>query len=145
MGVMNKHILFLFSAVILLGGCANLQEYDSLGSALKGEYLLNESAFASIKTGMPINTVHQLFGETMTVGYTVNTDNKSYQPQTIPNPYKAELVKGVDGSYAVEYYVARVIVPDGTITDAELTPLIFKDGLLVSIGWDAYKAISTSK
>ncbi len=142
---MNKQKFIILSLVLALGGCANLPEYDSLSSALKGEYLLNESAFASIKTGMPINTVHQLFGDKMTVGYTVNSNDKTYQPQTIPNPYRAELVKGPNGSYTVEYYVARVIVPDGTINDTELTPLIFKDGLLVSIGWDAYKALSTTK
>jgi len=51
------------------------------------------------------------------------------KPLTIVNPYKSEDIKTKDGVYTVEYYVTSVKQSDGVITDDELVPLVFREGV----------------
>jgi hypothetical protein len=41
-----------------------------------------------------------------------------------------------DGHIYDIYYARSAYIPDGETTDDEFTPYIFKDGVLVEIGWD---------
>lgn len=52
---------------------------------------------------------------------------------TISNPYRSEILQGKEKKFEIVYYVTDVKRDDGTITDDELTPLVFDDGKL--IGW----------
>ena len=51
----------------------------------------------------------------------------------ISNPYKLEILKGKDKIFEVLYYYTDKKRADDVISDDELTPLIFDDGIL--IGW----------
>ena len=125
-------ILFL---VVLCGGCSTSQEYDPLASSRNQEFLLNKSSFDQIKEGMTQSQVHQIMGESLVIGYS------SKHPLTINNPYKAEELKAKDGQYTIEYYVSSAKVSDGALSDDEMIPFVFRDGLLLSRGWDALKAL----
>ena len=51
----------------------------------------------------------------------------------INNPYRSEILQGKDGTLEVIYYYTDVKSADDAITDDELTPLIFKNDIL--LGW----------
>lgn len=131
--------------ILSFSGCASLKEYDPLQSALTGDFLLNESGFAKLKNGMTVLQVHEAMGDELTVGYTLSKEEKNYKPHTIPNPYKAEIIKTANAQWTVEYYVARIAKPDGVITDKELIPLIYKNGVLIDQGWPALKQLKSLK
>lgn len=49
------------------------------------------------------------------------------------NPYKSEIIKINDKTYEAVYYLTDNKKDDGAITDDELTPMYFNEGIL--IGW----------
>jgi len=54
-------------------------------------------------------------------------------PQNAPQPYYYYLQEGPE---LIEIYTLRThVMLDGCTTDDELTPFVFRDGILVSIGW----------
>jgi hypothetical protein len=59
---------------------------------------------------------------------------------TVNSPYKSEILQGKDKTFEVLYYYTDIksaiyIANPATITDDELTPLVFDNGKL--IGWGA--------
>ncbi len=122
--------------VVVCAGCATTEGYNPVAAANNQTFLLNESAFKAVKEGMTLAQVHQLMGQEIIIGYTSQPQG-AYQPLTIPNPYKSETVK----TYAVEYYVTAIHQADGIISDDELIPFVFKDGVLTGRGWPFLKAL----
>lgn len=144
--------LFLFLVLVeVTAGCAVNQEYNPVTAASHETFLLNESAFAQVTVGMKQTEVHQMMGDKITVGYALAQEASvlkppsesvsDYKPLTIANPYKTQEIKTKDGVYTVEYYVAQVRQADELISDDELMPLIFREGVLVAKGWDYLKAL----
>jgi len=54
---------------------------------------------------------------------------------TISNPYRSETIQGNGKNLEVVYYVTDDKDRDGTISNEELTPLIFDDGKMIGWGW----------
>ena len=129
--------LFLFLVLSCFAfGCATNSEYNALTSAEKQTFLLNESSFAQMTIGMKQQQVHEIMGDAIVIGYSYDQANQS-KPMTIANPYKKEDLS----RYTVEYYVTRVNQSDGIISDDELMPLVFREGILVGKGWDYLKSL----
>ncbi len=55
--------------------------------------------------------------------------------QAINNPYRSEILQGKDKTFEVLYYYTDVKQQDGAITDDELTPVVFDNGILIGWGW----------
>ena len=87
-----------------------------------------------ISIGMPKQEVINIMGtKTKTAYYHGGLDNWAYI--TINNPYRSEILQGKDKTLEVIYYVTDVKSYDGAITDDELTPLVFDNGILIGWGW----------
>ena len=54
---------------------------------------------------------------------------------TINNPYKTEILKEGENIYEVVFYYTDYKKSDNLITDDELTPIVFSDGVLIGYGW----------
>jgi hypothetical protein len=136
----NTH-MFKFLLLVLLSlttaSCAMREGYNPVAAATAGTFELNQSALNNVTLGMTQSQVHQIMGETITIGYNYGS---SAEPITLKNPYKtSELEDGSKGKCTVEYYATSVIVPDGIVSDSELMPLKFCKGVLTSKGWDKIK------
>ncbi|MDE2009890.1 MAG: DUF3192 domain-containing protein [Candidatus Omnitrophica bacterium] len=114
-----------------LAGCATAPVYNPMQVANQQELLLNESGLKAVANGMTLDQVHQIMGQKLIIGYQYQAPD--YKPLTIPNPYKSETIKGT--GYFIEYYIQSIVQPDGTVSDDELMPLVFKDGRLIGRGW----------
>lgn len=143
---------FFILCLALMTGCATSPVYNPVTAATQQTFLLNESALAQVKMGMKETEVRQIMGDDIIIGYTyqkplssekdiVESTSNDYKPLTIANPYKTEDITTKEGTYKVEYYVSSIRQPDGVVTDSELVPLIFHNGLLTGRGWDDLKAL----
>ena len=134
----------LFGIILLaLGvvGCATTPQYNPMQVATQVELLLNESGFKAIQNGMTLDQVHKIMGTELVIGY--QRQSADYKPLTIPNPYRTETIK--DSGYIIEYYIQSIRQPDGIVSDNELMPLIFKNGLLVDRGWPQANTLHPTK
>ena len=141
--------------LVTLTGCATNQPYNPVASATGQTFLLNESAFAQVKTGMTQAQVHQIMGDALVIGYSYQKELTSeaqalketksdYKPVTIANPYKTQEIKTKDGTIVIEFYVSSVKQSDGVVSDNELVPLIFQAGVLTDRGWDRVNALRSA-
>jgi hypothetical protein len=124
-----------------LAGCASTPVYNPMQVATQQEILLNESGFKAVQDGMTLDQVHQAMGTQLVIGYAFQSPD--YKPLTISNPYKSETLK--DKNYFIEYYIASIRQPDGIISDDQLMPLIFKDGVLIGRGWPLVNSLRPDK
>jgi transposase len=147
-----RHRFILILLVILLAGCETTQVYNPVDAPTQQTFLINESSFRKIAIGMSQSQVHQIMGDTIIIGYAyqkpvseqgvdVKVSTSDYKPLTITNPYKTEELKTKDGLYTVEYFVNLVKNSDGVISDDELVPLVFREGLLIAKGKEYLKAL----
>ena len=135
---MHKAILFFI--LIGLSGCAITQEYKPLESAVKGTFELNKKALSQVKLGMTQEQVHEIMGESITIGYNYSQSKSDGPlPITLQNPYKITSQQESRGRCTIEYYAMAVLVPDGQVSDDELFPLKFCESSLVAMGWDKVK------
>lgn len=116
---------FLFLLCFLAAGCA------TLGGPLK-----NLTRIEQVRPGMSREEVSGILGDQVVIGYEI-TDPKqgSTKPIVISNPQKAETIAQGTRTYEVVYYFTHIVKADGSITDDELTPLIFENGRLTGKGW----------
>lgn len=136
---MLKFILISFLC-ILTSGCAMNEGYNPVAAATTGTYELNQSALKKVTVGMTLQQVHDIMGQTIIIGYTnLNAAQGSPAPVTLNNPYKTSDVEEAKGKCTVEYYVTSVVIPDGVVSDTELMPLKFCQGVLTAKGWDKLK------
>ena len=137
----TRMIKSLKLAVMVLGlsSCAVNQVYNPIQTATTQSFELNAGALKRVKVGMKVEEVHGIMAEAITIGYTYQKSSAQGTPITLPNPYKTTEAKSATGNCTVEYYVTGVTIPDGVVSDNELMPLKFCNGVLVSKGWDALK------
>jgi hypothetical protein len=69
---------------------------------------------------------------------------------TVNSPYKSEILQGKDKTFEVLYYYTDIksaiyIANPATITDDELTPLVFDNGKLIGWGVDFLEDIKKYK
>ena len=60
---------------------------------------------------------------------------------TINNPYRSETYNTDKGTLEVLYYYTDEKAADGAVTDDELTPIVFKEGVLIGWGWGAIEDV----
>ncbi|MBF0490330.1 MAG: DUF3192 domain-containing protein [Candidatus Omnitrophica bacterium] len=148
---MNRLIL-LFLLAVVSGGCAAGMYNPVTASTSSQTFLMNEASFAQVKVGMAQDKVEQIMGGSIVIGYAYQkplTDeaaiakavSEDYKPLTIANPYKTEDIKTKEGSYHVEYYISSIRQSDGVVSDDELVPLVFREGILVARGWDYVRSL----
>lgn len=106
------NLAMISSIVIFYSGCGAV-DYGQQCMELNNKNMLK------ISLGMSINQVSDVMGTT-TIG-------------DISNPYKVELYTQDNQEIKVLYYYTQRKVADGIISDDELTPFIFKNGLLVGM------------
>lgn len=59
--------------------------------------------------------------------------------EIITNPYRSEILQGEYGTLEVLYYYTDLVKMDGTITNDELTPVVFDSEELIGWGWTFFK------
>ncbi|MBI4309211.1 MAG: DUF3192 domain-containing protein [Candidatus Omnitrophica bacterium] len=128
---------------LLVCGCAANGVYNPVQSATRQTFILNATALNNVRVGMKQAQVHDLLGQELIIGYSYQ--NAVASPITIPNPYKTRAVKTAKGECAVEYYVTAVRRPDGVVSDDELMPLTFCNGVLKQKGWGNWGHAPNSK
>ena len=132
--------IFLAILVFAASGCAINEAYNPVAAGTSGTFELNASALKQITLGMTQPQVHQIMGETIIIGYNYqDSGHGASVPLTLKNPYKTSESEDAKGKCTVEYYATRVVIPDGVVSDQELMPLKFCQGVLIAKGWDKIK------
>ena len=121
---------------LLICGCAVNTVYNPVQSATDQTFILNAAALNNVRMGMKQSEAHHILGQEIIIGYSYQNTAGTVdaKPITIPNPYKIELVKTARGECMVEYYVMAIRRPDGIVSDDELMPLTFCNGVLTQKG-----------
>ena len=118
-----KKIFFCLIVAFIIAGCATSSLYRTLEP--------NRLNVKKLTSGMNKDEVIKVMG----------TDAIYYNGMTIKNPYRLDVIQGVNKTYEVVYYVTTVVLDDNEISDNETTPLVFCNGQLIGKGWDFMQTI----
>ena len=125
-----KQVIILLALCIFIAGCATL---DSVRNE-------NRENINKLSVGITKEQVQDIMGtETKSAGAPLLVNVMSLgaaitHSQKISNPYKIEVFKDKNGeTIEVWWYYTDIQSRDGAITDDELTPVLFKNNLV--IGW----------
>ena len=117
--------------ILILAGCSTLM-VDSLEKLRQD----NKMAIGQITIGMPRAQVEKLMGEGQAGGKAGDILFGRLQHLEVKNPMREERITGPDGAvYDVLFYYTDVRTRDDKVTDDELTPLVFRDHVLVGAGY----------
>ena len=105
--------------------------------------LFNARKIGNIYLGMTRVQVEEALGDSVRIGYRDIREGGAHQEILIKNPYRAETLRGLGEAYEVLFYVTDIKNPDGAITDDELTPVVFDNGLLAGKDWKFYEHLKT--
>jgi len=61
---------------------------------------------------------------------------------SLPNPYKTEMYPAGDDTFRILFFYSQRTKADGNITDDELMPVVFKNGLLDGFGWSYWEGVA---
>ncbi|MCB9719636.1 MAG: DUF3192 domain-containing protein [Candidatus Omnitrophica bacterium] len=137
---MNKLIYPL--AVLLLAGCATMEPGQvSLDQPPRAMAARPErkplTPIDQIRNGMSYDEVMALMGREVKIGFS-ESDSSAQSVGTVAmrNPYRIEMMNAGDTPHLVVYFLTSINKSDGEVTDDELTPVIFKDNVMIGRGWD---------
>ncbi len=99
---------------------------------------------SKVTIGNSIDDVKSKLGEDVIIGYTIKHEGEIV-PITQKSLQKEETVKAHGFTYQVLYYFTFIVRPDDQITDDELTPLVFENGVLIGKTWDEFNKIKSSQ
>ena len=125
-------ILVAFAALV---ACARAQQVPIVVEvgAVNREHLLQ------LRPGMPRGEVLELMEIDLTEEYRLRNrgfDTFLDKDALIPNPYRRAQIRTDDGSeIELLFYYTGEHDHQEPVTDAELTPLVLEDGLLLGWGW----------
>ncbi|MBL7157021.1 MAG: DUF3192 domain-containing protein [Candidatus Omnitrophica bacterium] len=144
---MKKILKACFVALLCLCllGCGTLW-CDSMKSVRAH----NKENLQKLKPGMSIHEVLEIMGTESRgssfplveeVGETITDIGFSFltSSQAVRNPYKTKVLQEGRTTTEVFYYYTDMKNRDGKITDSELTPVVFRNGVLVGWGKDFLK------
>lgn len=127
--------LVLFSLLAALAGCSTLM-VDPL-EQLRNH---NKQNLAKVAPGMTRMEVESVMGHEHAGGGLPEVVFGRVQYLRAKNPMREETVRGADGAdYLVLYYYTDTKQLDDRITDDELTPVVFRDGKVVGVGYPFLK------
>ena len=118
-----RKILYFVVCLLCVSGC---------GPSLDQLRAENQQNLMKLSIGMGKDEVIKLMGEKKvqaTDGFFIK-----YKPGAT-NPYRRETLQGKDKVFEVLYYYTDIKKRNQTITDDELTPLVFDNGKLIGWGW----------
>ena len=116
--------LLIASAVLSVGACAT------------GQVLANQNN-ARIGTLQPGMTPEQVIAH---IGPGIDADFLGNG--ALPNPFKTEMYPAGDDTFTLLFFYSQRTVADGNITDDELMPVVFKNGLLDGWGWSYWEGVA---
>jgi hypothetical protein len=100
----------------------------------------NKQNIAKVSPGMTRMEVESVMGHEQAGGGLPEVVFGRVQYLRVKNPMREEQVKGGDGAdYLVLFYYTDLITRDDKITDDELTPVVFRDGKVVGVGYPFLK------
>ncbi len=130
--------------IVLLGICGCVVHTVPLAPnpAPPSTVFIDASFIRQTPLGTSQEDVHQRLEKSLIVGYSYTVaENKDIVavPLTVMNPYRQEsrMLNGKD--CVVEYYLTAVQEADGQISDDELMPLVFCQGVLKAKGWEGLR------
>lgn len=95
----------------------------------------NKKSLKNLSYGISRNFVEEVMGTKPLKAY------RDTAAIVIENPYQSENFSHGQKAYEVLYYATDVVTDDDKFDAAELTPLVFQDGILIGWGWDAYNKL----
>ena len=60
----------------------------------------------------------------------------------VPNPVRSEMYPAGDDTFRLLYFFSQLTVSDGKVTDEELMPVVFKNGMLDGWGWSYWEGVA---
>lgn len=132
-------VLILFT---VMQGCVTVDPTpdDPSQESFHIEIPKDDSGITNIRhvyLGMNYKEVVRIMGDEVIIGYEVDKQIEGvYNPITISNPHKLEVLRDDQKTYEIVYYFSKIVKADGIISDDELTPLVFFEENLVGKGWD---------
>lgn len=82
-----------------------------------------------------------LIGRSTTIGYELRQGSTDeYQAVTVANPHKSQQFTKGSNVYQVDYYLVQINKADDSVTDDELTPLVFESNRLIGKGWEFFNS-----
>ncbi len=117
--------LLLASAVLSVGACAG----NPLVLANQ-----NNARIATLQRGMTPEQVIARIGPGPDADFLGNG--------AIPNPFKTEMYPAGDDTFTLLFFYSQRTKADGNITDDELMPVVFKNGLLDGWGWSYWEGVA---
>ncbi|MBZ0166489.1 MAG: DUF3192 domain-containing protein [Candidatus Omnitrophica bacterium] len=142
---MNKLIYPL--VMLLLTGCATLEpDQISLDKAVpaiparpKQQPL---TPIGQVRNGMTYEEVMALMGNEVKIGFSeTESSTESYGSMVMRNPYRIEMLTANEIPHLVVYFLTQINQSDGEVTDDELTPVVFKDNIMIGQGWDYIESL----
>ena len=132
--------------VVISGGCTVTVKEPSKQSPAQTAQTLTPSKpmidLSKISIGMSIDQVKSVIGDEIPVGFTVKEEGQTSQ-LTVKSLQKEETLSVQGFSYQVLYYFTYIVHPDDQITNDELTPLVFENGILIAKTWDDFNKIKS--
>lgn len=134
-------------AMLLLTGCATMEpDQISLDKAVpttparpKQQPL---TPIGQIRNGMTYEEVMALMGNEVKIGFSeTETSAESYGSMSMRNPYRIEMLTANEIPHLVVYFLTQINQSDGEVTDDELTPVVFKDNIMIGQGWDYLESL----
>jgi hypothetical protein len=124
----------LLCSVVLTAGCGTGLMHDPLEVMRDA----NKQKIAQLSVGMSRGEVEKaVMGNDVAGGKIFDVLFGRFQYLDARNPMREERVRGADGAdYEVLFYYTDLRERDNKITDDELTPVVFRDGRIVGIGYD---------
>ena len=123
----------LLCSVVLTAGCGTGLIHDSL-EVMRDT---NRQKITQLSVGMSRGEVEKaVMGNDVAGGKIFDVLFGRFQHLDARNPMREERVRGSDGAdYEVLFYYTDLRERDNKITDDELTPVVFRDGRIVGIGY----------
>lgn len=137
-------------AVVLLAGCTTMEpDQISLDQPIatppdrpRQEPL---TPIGQIRNGMTYEEVMALMGHEVKIGFSESeTSAESYGAVAMRNPYRIEMLNADDTPHLVVYFLTQINNSDGQVTDDELTPVVFKDNLMIGQGWGYIESLQSN-
>lgn len=95
-----------------------------------------------IQVGMTTSEVANIMGDHLVIGYDQTEDPvEPFKPVLLKNPVRSEILRSDTKTFDIAFYYTLVKVADGTISDDELTPLVFQNDQFLGRGWDFLEKI----
>ncbi|MBF0478291.1 MAG: hypothetical protein HQL26_02300 [Candidatus Omnitrophica bacterium] len=134
-----KRVCLLILLCVGLYGCVTVEKEDRPpANTAEHKQLIPVNL---IRPGMSSAEVKSVLGNNMVIGYQKKDKTGIYEPINMAIPLKSEDFKRAQEKYRADFYYVEVRLPDGIISDEEITPVVFKNDLVVGIGWDFYKSL----